>query len=127
MSDVLQVTWVNPPSAAVAGVDSNFAVSGGTLSFATIPAGEVLANSGSSTAEPTATSLSALLDEAIGATQGDLIFRGSSAWNALGPGTAGQLLQSGGAGANPSWITVTQYISSVDSNFAVSGNQLKLA
>lgn len=54
-----------------------------------------------------------------------MIFRGSSSWSALGPGTAGQVLQSGGAGANPSWVT--QYIASVDSNFTVSGNQLKLA
>lgn len=43
----------------------------------------------------------------IGATQGSVLYRSGSAWTALGPGTAGQLLQSGGAAANPSWATVS--------------------
>lgn len=39
------------------------------------------------------------------ATQGDLIYYGSSGAPArLSPGTAGQVLQSGGAGGNPSWV-----------------------
>jgi hypothetical protein len=50
--------------------------------------------------------LSQALDWA-GSTQGSLIFRGASTWTALGPGTVGQVLQSGGAGANPSWITAS--------------------
>lgn len=37
--------------------------------------------------------------------QGDLIYRGASAWARLAAGTSGALLQSGGAGANPSWTT----------------------
>lgn len=41
----------------------------------------------------------------LGATQGNILYRGASAWAALGVGTAGQVLQSGGAGANPSWAT----------------------
>jgi hypothetical protein len=50
--------------------------------------------------------LSQVLDWAS-STQGSLIFRGASTWAALGPGTVGQVLQSGGAGANPSWITAS--------------------
>lgn len=40
---------------------------------------------------------------AITRTQGDLIYGGASDWADLAPGTAGQVLQTGGAGANPSW------------------------
>jgi hypothetical protein len=50
--------------------------------------------------------LSQVLDWAS-STQGSLIFRGASTWAALGPGTVGQVLQSGGSGANPSWITAS--------------------
>jgi|SRR5271170_1782139 len=45
--------------------------------------------------------------DSIGSTQGDILYRGATAWSALGPGTAGQILSTGGAGANPSWITNT--------------------
>lgn len=37
--------------------------------------------------------------------QGDIIYRGASAYARLGAGTAGGLLQTGGAGQNPTWIT----------------------
>jgi hypothetical protein len=40
----------------------------------------------------------------ITTTQGSLIYRNASAWVNLGPGTAGQVLQTGGASANPSWL-----------------------
>jgi hypothetical protein len=39
-------------------------------------------------------------------TQGDILYRDGSGLQRLGAGTAGQLLRSGGAGANPSWIDV---------------------
>ena len=47
-----------------------------------------------------------ILDE-ITTTQGSILYRGASAWSALGPGTSGQFLQTGGTGANPSWATPT--------------------
>jgi hypothetical protein len=37
-------------------------------------------------------------------TQGDLVYRDGSGLQRLGAGTSGQVLQTGGAGANPSWI-----------------------
>ena len=40
-------------------------------------------------------------------TQGDIVYRDGSGLQRLGAGTAGQLLQTGGAGANPSWGTVS--------------------
>lgn len=52
-------------------------------------------------------SLSALIDSAIGSTQGSILYRGASAWSALGPGTSGYALVSGGAAANPSWASVS--------------------
>lgn len=51
---------------------------------------------------------------------GDVAFRGTSAWERLAAGTSGQLLQTNGAGAAPSWVTasgtgdVTGPASSVD-------------
>ena len=39
-------------------------------------------------------------------TQGDLLYRDGSGLQRLGAGTSGQVLQTGGTGANPSWETV---------------------
>lgn len=46
--------------------------------------------------------ISAVLDT-LSATEGAILFRNATAWVALGPGAAGQVLKSGGAGADPSW------------------------
>jgi hypothetical protein len=40
-------------------------------------------------------------------TQGDLVYRDGSGLQRLGAGTAGQVLQTGGAGANPSWTALS--------------------
>lgn len=47
--------------------------------------------------------LSALLDALMGSTEGDLLVRGSAAWEALAAGTSGNVLTSNGPGAVPSW------------------------
>jgi hypothetical protein len=39
--------------------------------------------------------------------QGDIVYRDGSGLQRLGAGTSGQVLQTGGAGANPSWGTVS--------------------
>jgi len=39
--------------------------------------------------------------------QGDILYRDGSGLAKLGAGTSGQLLQTGGSGANPSWTTVS--------------------
>jgi len=41
-------------------------------------------------------------------TQGDIVYRDSSGLARLGAGTSGQLLQTGGTGANPSWTDAPQ-------------------
>ena len=40
-----------------------------------------------------------------GTAQGDILYRGASGWTVLSPGTSGYVLQTGGAAANPSWVT----------------------
>jgi hypothetical protein len=44
----------------------------------------------------------AILDQ-ITTTHGSILYRSASAWAALAPGTAGEFLQTGGAGADPAW------------------------
>lgn len=51
--------------------------------------------------------LSALIDAVFGSTQGNILYRDSSAWQVLAPGTAGTFLKTGGAAANPSWSSTT--------------------
>ena len=40
-------------------------------------------------------------------TQGDIVYRDASGLQRLGAGTSGQVLQTGGSGANPSWGTLS--------------------
>jgi hypothetical protein len=58
---------------------------------------------GKLTSDPTiAVDIQAVLD-AISAVQGSVLYRGASDWEALAPGTAGEFLQTNGAGADPAW------------------------
>jgi hypothetical protein len=41
----------------------------------------------------------------IGNARGDILFRGASGWQVLAPGTSGNVLQTNGAGADPTWVT----------------------
>ena len=43
-------------------------------------------------------------------TQGDLLYRDGSGLQRLAAGTSGQVLQTGGSGANPSWTTISSDI-----------------
>ena len=62
-------------------------------------------------------------------TQGDLVYRDGSGLQRLGAGTSGQVLQTGGTGANPSWTNVSsdfvklidQDITSTVSGVSVTG------
>lgn len=75
--------------------------------MATQAADTILANNTGSTAVPSAVSLTAIMDRVYGSTRGSILYRGASAWAVLTPGTSGQKLQTNGAGADPSWATVT--------------------
>lgn len=61
------------------------------------------------------TSASGVLDD-IGSTRGQILYRGASGWAALSPGTAGQVLQTNGAGADPSWASASGAVSSVSNS-----------
>lgn len=75
----------------------------GTVALATVADKSLLANISGGTLAPSATTLSALLDNILGNTQGSVIYRGGTLWSVLPPGTNGQVLQTQGAGANPIW------------------------
>lgn len=53
---------------------------------------------------PPQVNLSALLDQTFGSARGTVLFRGHYGWQGLPPGTSGQKLTSGGAGADVSWV-----------------------
>ena len=59
---------------------------------------------GNGASPPTASTLTSLLD-GLGSTQGSILYRNASVWVPLTPGTAGFVLSTGGASANPSWVT----------------------
>jgi len=86
------LTWYSTQTASAGG--------GGTVNSGT--SGQV-AYYASSTTAVSGESLSSLIDAATGNAQGDVLYRGASSWAVLPPGTAGQVLTTGGASANPSW------------------------
>jgi len=91
--------------ATTGGITGGPITGSGTISLDPIAASRVLANISGASAAPVATSVTLLLDNAVGATQGQILYRSGSAWTALAPGTSGQVLTSGGTAANPSWST----------------------
>lgn len=72
----------------------------------TSPADDDLLTYDSGTSKWINASLSALIDDVFSSTRGAILYRGASSWVALGPGSAGQVLETGGAGADPSWTTI---------------------
>lgn len=80
--------------------------SSGSISLAPIADSTFLGNIAGSSAPPGATSLTQFLDHLFGSSaQGTIIYRGAAAYAALGPGSTGQVLTTGGASANPSWAS----------------------
>ncbi|WP_157684740.1 beta strand repeat-containing protein [Bdellovibrio bacteriovorus] len=92
---------------AGAGLAGGTITTTGTISLAPIADKSLLANISGSSAVPTATTISALIDSAISNTQGGILYRNNTGWVALPPGTNGQYLQTQGASANPQWATVS--------------------
>lgn len=78
----------------------------GDIGFGALPqitSYEVYGNATGATADAASTSITSLLDGAFSSVQGSILYRGASAWLALAPGADGEVLTSGGAGANPAW------------------------
>lgn len=95
------------PIAAAINSGSGILVANGagsiTVNLATIADHTLLANISGGALAPSSTTLTALIDNAIGSTQGNILYRNSTVWTVLAPGTSGFFLTSGGAAANPSW------------------------
>jgi hypothetical protein len=71
----------------------------------------ILANISGSSAVPAADTLTAILDHIFGSTRGMTLYRGASAWAALGAGTAGQFLQTQGTSGDPLWVSEPYVVS----------------
>ena len=53
----------------------------------------------------------------VGSTQGQILYRGPTVWVPLNPGTAGHLLATQGAGANPQWVDKATILLSPDGEY----------
>lgn len=69
-------------------------------------ANQVLTDNGASS-DPSFKTMTSILDGAFSSFQGNILYRGASAWSALSPGSNGQLLATGGISGNPSWVTAS--------------------
>ena len=100
---------VGPGSGTVTSVATGTGLTGGpitttgTISFASVADQRLLANISGGATAPTPNTLTAILDDILGTTQGVLIYRNGTVWTVLTPGTSGQVLTTGGAAANPAW------------------------
>ena len=119
MAGKLSEIRATSPAAAITGTELVEVTQSGTTKAATVA--ELLALQ----------SLDGLSDVTVtGAAQGAILYRASAGWVHLPAGTAGQVLASGGTGANPEWMTptatsggtVTSVGLSLPSELSVSGS-----
>lgn len=96
------------------------------LGLSTIFDARILSNISGSPAIPIGNTLTSIIDHDIAAVQGDILYRNSSAWVALPPGTSGQILSTGGAGANPAWVSAggTGSVTSVGTGTGLTGGPI---
>lgn len=73
--------------------------------LATIADATILANTTGGASVPVATTLTAILDDMMGSTRGQVLRRGTSAWEALTLGTSGYIFKSDGTDA--AWAAAT--------------------
>lgn len=73
----------------------------GTILFANISNHDILANISGGSAAPIPNTMTAILDDTLGSTQGNILYRGASVWQVLAPGTNGQVLTQGAS--TPAW------------------------
>lgn len=79
----------------------------GSSQMAAIGSGGVLSNITGGSAAPVSNNPTSILDAVFGSTQGQVLYRGSSIWAALNPGSSGQVLTCAGPAANPFWNTAS--------------------
>lgn len=86
----------------------------------------ILSNMTGGTAIPVGNSLTSILDTSFCSQQGDILYRNSTNWVCLPVGSAGQVLQTGGLNANPSWATLSGSgtVTSVGSGTGLTGGPI---
>lgn len=93
------------------------ALSQGTITGVGTTAGTLAAGNDTRIVNALQTStLSAALDTAFSSARGSILYRGSTGWVALAPGTSGYVLATGGAGADPAWTAQASGGSGVSSS-----------
>jgi hypothetical protein len=88
-----------------AGSTANPSWQNAPITGSSTPNQRIVSNISGSTAVPTGNTLTNILDAIISSARGTLLYRTNSGWVGLAPGTAGQVLQTGGGSGDPSWIT----------------------
>ena len=63
----------------------------------------VVSNISGATAEPTANTLTSIIDYSFGSTIGDILYRSGAGWAVLAPGISGQVLSTQGVNFDPIW------------------------
>ncbi len=103
-------SWTNPAGGGtVTSVASGSGITVGgspcttvcTINLATIADHTVLANISGGALAPSSTTVTALIDNALGSAQGDILYRNATVWTVLAPGTNGQVLTQGAS--TPAW------------------------
>ncbi len=65
--------------------------------------GTIKSNISGGSAAPSDNTMTAILDDAFGNTQGDILFRGAAGWEVLPADSSGYVLTTNGAGTDPTW------------------------
>lgn len=78
-------------------------LAGSQYGLTPIPDLTLLGNLSGVSALPTNYTLSQFLDSSFSNTQGAVLYRGSSSWQAIAPGISGQVLSTQGSAADPIW------------------------
>lgn len=121
-------TGVDPVAAAISSGTGILVGNGAgsiTVSLANANNNTIKSNISGISAAPVDNTLTAIIDSAIGSTQGNTLYRNATIWTVLAPGTAGQVLTTGGAAADPSWAS--SFTQSLTSAHLFVGNGSNIA
>lgn len=90
--------------------------------LATVAGLTVLSNLSSGISTVTATTITNVLDRTIGSAQGQILYRNAASWVFLPAGGTGQVLKTGGANNNPSWVGGLVLLNTLTPNGVASTN-----
>jgi hypothetical protein len=92
---------------SIVNADINTSAAIDVSKLATQPTMTVVANVTGGTAAPTTPTVTNLLDNAFGSSQGMILYRSASGWTALPPGNSGEFLRTNGTSSNIQWQAVS--------------------